>query len=105
MSLNCPPRLEYFDRSGVIAKTNDDALQPTQVVFPYNCKRVGLDFQNQSKNSMWLVIMPLTDPDAKPTSYHVPAGESWFKDQFAPVNEVRVLGSADSAYAASEYGV
>lgn len=104
MSLNCPPRLEYFDRSGVINSSLPD-LPPT---FPYNCKRVGLDFQNQGTHPMWLVIMPLTlndEADSKPTQYLVKPGESWYKDQFAPINEVRVIGTDGDPYAASEYGV
>lgn len=104
MSLNCPPRLEHFDRSGVIPPSDDpQATQGSTTVFPYNPKRVGFDFQNQGTKPMWLIVMGMS-ADGN-TKFKLAPDEYYYKDQFAPINEIRLIGEAGEPFAASEYGV
>lgn len=101
MSLNRPSAMEHFDRSGVISEAGG------QVVFPMNQKRVGYHFQNQSKNNMFLEVLPatVTDDNKNSTRWLVTPGETLYHEQFAPLNEVHVIGIPGDIYAASEFGI
>lgn len=99
MSLNRPASMEYFDRSGTLA------TEPVEVL-SYNPKRIGFDFQNIGEKPMWLVIHPVNEPEGSvPTLFRIAPGDTWYKDQFAPINRVTVYGEPGEAYSASEYGI
>lgn len=102
MSLNRPSAVEYFNRSGVIA--TPDASGTPQMVLDYHSGRIGFDFQNQGAHDMYLAIHDLT-ADNGVIRFKVPPGETWYKDQFAPINVVSVEGTPGEPFAASEYGL
>lgn len=104
MSLNRPSSQEHFDRSGTIQPQADPTIP--QTVFPYNPRRIGLYLQNQSANPLWLLVMPITPTESMtPTRIKVAAGDEFYYDQFAPVNEIRIAGELGSPFAASEFGI
>jgi len=96
MSLNRPSSVEWFGRSGTI---QDEPV----TIFPRNPHRIGAHFQNQGTDPMWLVI---TDGhDTEVCRYKVMPNETWYCEEFAPINTVGVLGTAGQPFAASEYGI
>lgn len=103
MSLNRPSSMEYRNCSGVVSPVTAD--EPHQVVFEYNPRRIGLDFQNQGTHDMYLVIHLVNALDAPPIRYRLTPGEYWYKDQFAPINQVSIEGVLGEPFAASDYGL
>lgn len=101
MSLNRPPSVIHYDRSGLIAAPvpGDDL----QVVFPRNPKRIGMMFQNFGTHDMILVVKGARDgfPD---TRLLVPPRGEWFYDQHGPINEVQVTGTSGEPFSACEFG-
>ena len=98
MSLNRPSSMEHFDRSGTIDEGE------SQVIFARNPQRVGLCIQNQGENPMWLLVIQ-DKPDVKPTRYKIKPDGSFYWDQFAPLNEMRIQGTPGEPFAASEFGI
>lgn len=105
MSLNRPASMEYFDRSGFINPSAHAESPFGQIVLDYNPKRVGFDFQNRGKSDMHLCIWPVNAVGVSPCVYTITPGETWYKDQFAPINVVSVVGTEGDPFSASEYGI
>lgn len=103
MSLNRPSSMEYFDRSGTIQTIDPTNPQP-QSPYPRNPHRIGLHFQNQGTNPMYLLIMQ-SKAGLAATRYKVAPGELWYHDQFAPLNEIQIEGTPGDQFAASEFGI
>lgn len=97
MSLNRPPSVMHYDRSGVIDASG------TQVVFARNARRIGMMFQNFGTHDMILTVKGARAeyPD---TRLLVPPRGEWFYDQHGPINEVQVSGTEGEPFSACEFG-
>lgn len=98
MSLNRPPSVMHYDRSGVI----NDGSEP-QVLFERNPRRIGMMFQNQGTSPMTIVVKAARDGQGD-SHWRVPVDAEWYYDQHGPINEVQILGVPGDKFAACEFG-